>query len=321
MLNPATLDLNLLRVFDALHEERSVTRAGLRLGVTQSAVSHALQRLRDLLADELFIRTADGMVPTAKAREIGPRVRAALDSLHAALADTRFDPAKADTRLSVAADPYARTLLLPRVIARIRAQAPSIELRVKPGVAGLTDALDSNRLDLAIASYRRVPERFGVQDLLHERLVWAIHARHAAANVPLTLERLARLPQLLRILSDDEDTENDLPSAGRGLERRPIPDDDGALVRAMAVMADHRPIRLTIPDGMAALAAVAESDLIALVPERLARRHAAQLGLVLFDPPYPSPAIPISMVWHRGHGTNPAAEWLRTLIAEVAAEL
>jgi DNA-binding transcriptional LysR family regulator len=321
-INLATLDLNLLRVFDALQEERSVTRAGLRLGLTQSAVSHALHRLREVLGDDLFNRTPEGMTPTIRAREIGPRLRAALVGLQDALIDTTFDPAEAENRFSIAADPHARFLLLPQVIARLRRLAPSIELRVKPGVAGVTDALDSNRLDLVIASYRRIPDRFASQDLLHERLVWALRTDHPAAQAPLTLETLARLPRLMRLVSDDDDDgDHDLPTAGRGLERRAIPDDDGALNRALAGVADRHTVRLTIPDNTTAMAVVGQSDLVALVTERLGRQFAPHFGLALFDPPYESPTIPISMVWHRSHGANPAAEWLRGLIATVAAEL
>jgi DNA-binding transcriptional LysR family regulator len=322
MTNVATLDLNLLKVFDALFEERSVTRAGQRLGVTQSAVSHALHRLRELLGDELFNRTTEGMAPTVKAREIGPRLSAALASLQAALAETGFDPAVAETRFSIAADPYVRLILLPRVVALVRQRAPAIELRIKPGIAGATDALDSGRLDLFIASFRRVPERFAMQELFSERLVWAMRADHALATEPLTLERLARVPQLMRVLSDDDDAaEADLPGAGRGLERRVIPDDDGALARAMAGMDHERPVRLTIADSIAAMAVVGGSDLAALVTERTGRRFASLFNLALFEPPYEAPVIPVTMVWHRGHGANPAADWLRGVIAEVAAEL
>ncbi len=319
-VNFSTVDLNLLRVFDALHEERSVTRAGLRLGVTQSAVSHALHRLRDLLGDELFSKSSDGMVPTAKAREMGPRVRAALASLQAALAETGFDPVVAEQRFAIAADPYARAVLLPAVVARVRELAPAVELRIKPGIAGATEALDTSRLDLAIASYRRVPDRFGVQDLLQERLVWAMRDDHPAAAEPLTLERLARLPHLVRVLADD-DADADLPDLGRGLERRTIQDDDGALLRALAATGAPWPVRLTIPDSYAALAIVGRSDLAALVPERLGRSLAGHFGLRLFDPPYEVAPIPISMVWHRGLGAGPAAEWLRSIMIEEASRL
>jgi DNA-binding transcriptional LysR family regulator len=167
-----------------------------------------------------------------------------------------------------------------------------------------------------------VPERFGVQDLFHERLVWVMQADHPFAGDPLTLERLARVPQLVRVLSDDEDGgESGLPGAGRGLERRVIPDDEGALARAMAGMDQQRPVRLTIADSIAAMAVVGESDLAALVTERMAKRFAGLFNLALFDPPYESPVIPVSMVWHRGHAASPAAEWLRDLFMEVASQV
>src|ERR1700761_1711255 len=98
----STLDLNLLRVFDALAEEGSVTRAGARLGLTQSAISHALGRLRYALQDELFVRGPEGMRPTARAQEIAPRLREGLHRLQLALAPAEFDPAQAERRVAIA---------------------------------------------------------------------------------------------------------------------------------------------------------------------------------------------------------------------------
>src|SRR5580692_3248575 len=120
-----TIDLNLLRLFDALVEERSVTRAGARLGVTQSAVSHALNRLRHILQDELFIRGPDGMRPTARAEEIAPRLRHGLNQLQQALAPTSFSPADTQRRFTIAAGAYIGTVLMPGVVARLRPAAPA----------------------------------------------------------------------------------------------------------------------------------------------------------------------------------------------------
>lgn len=325
--NFATLDLNLLRVFDALMVERSATRAGHRLGLSQSAVSHALTRLRDGLGDELFVKGPKGMTPTPRARAIGPRLHAALSQLQAVLAEDlgparpTFDPARADTRLTLAADPYARAILLPRVVARLRTEAPGMELRVKPGSAGLAEALDLGQLDLAIARYRRIPERFGVNELMTERHVWALRQDHPAAHSPLTLERLAALPHLVRVLADEEGAGDHLPEPGRGLDRAAVQDDDGAFTRALAGIGEHRAIRLTIPDTYTALAIVGETDLAALVPARLATRLAPLFRLKLFDPPYLSPPVPISMIWHPNHATTPATTWLRNLVIEEAAKI
>src|ERR1700761_6423712 len=108
-----SLDLNLLRLFDALAEERSVTRAGARLGMSQSAVSHALNRLRHVLQDELFVRSPEGMRPTARAEEIAPRLRRGLDELQLALAPTHFTPAETQRRFTVATSAYMGAVLMP----------------------------------------------------------------------------------------------------------------------------------------------------------------------------------------------------------------
>src|SRR4051812_46933836 len=124
-----TLDLNLLRVFVALLDEGSVTRAGARLGLTQSAVSHALNRLRYGLDDELFVRGPSGMQPTARAAETAPRVRRGRGQLPPALAPATFDPADSDREFVLAASPYAAGVLLPEMVPRMQAQAPRASLR------------------------------------------------------------------------------------------------------------------------------------------------------------------------------------------------
>src|SRR5437764_3777908 len=118
------LDLNLLRVFEALMQERSATRAGERLGLTQSAISHALNRLRYVLKDELFLRGPDGMQPTERAAEIAPRLRQGLLQLQLALAPTDLVPETTDRRFTVTCTEYAGAVLIPGVIARLRKQAP-----------------------------------------------------------------------------------------------------------------------------------------------------------------------------------------------------
>src|SRR3954453_7736897 len=122
------LDLNLLRVFDVLLEERSVTRTGVRLGLTQSAVSHALNRLRYMLGDELFVRGPAGMQPTPRAVEMGPQVHAALNQLQAALGPADFDPASSERRFAVIPGAYAGEILAPPVAGRMAELAPQAEL-------------------------------------------------------------------------------------------------------------------------------------------------------------------------------------------------
>src|ERR1700754_4162455 len=130
-MNPAhNLDLNLLRVLDVMLEERSVTRAGARLGLTQSAVSHALNRLRYLLNDDLFVRGPSGMQPTPRAVEMGPQVHAALNQLQAALAPSDFDPATTERRFAVVAGAYASAVLAPPLASRLAEAAPQADLMI-----------------------------------------------------------------------------------------------------------------------------------------------------------------------------------------------
>src|SRR5882724_1682452 len=193
----ASLDLNLLRVFDALMEERSVTRAGARLRLTQSAISHALNRLRYMLADELFVRGTEGMQPTARAAEIGPRLRQALHHMQLALAPSAFDPKTTDRCFTIGATDYISALLLPEITARLRIEAPHAELRVRPlDDIDIVDELDAGRMDLVTGSFGRVPERFGQEPLYGDEMVWLMRDDHPAAGKPMTLDLIARLPHL-----------------------------------------------------------------------------------------------------------------------------
>src|SRR5437588_12596345 len=147
-MNPAhfsSLDLNLLRVFEALMQERSATRAGERLGLTQSAISHALNRLRYVLKDELFLRGPDGMQPTERAAEIAPRLRQGLLQLQLALAPTDFAPERSDRRFTITCTEYAGAVLMPPLIARLRDTAPHASLNVLPSHLGVADTRRSGR--------------------------------------------------------------------------------------------------------------------------------------------------------------------------------
>lgn len=313
-----TLDLNLLRIFDALAEEGSVTRTGRRLGLTQSAVSHALNRLRFALNDELFVRGPDGMNPTARSVEIRPQLRRALDQLQAALGPSDFIPAKTHRRFSIAAPSAVATLLLPEVIAKVRAQAPNAELRIQRVGPDIAEALETGRIDLAIGAFGRVSQGFIKEVLLEERMVWAIRRDHPCANQPLTVEALCRLPLLmLSALEVGEAVDGRLASGG--VERRVVWD-DGGMERALEDC-DKRGVVVTIDDAHAALAIVARTDMAALAPRRLAVSWAETYGLKLMEPPYESKALTLDLLWRADQGSHPAMVWLCGLLREAAAEL
>jgi DNA-binding transcriptional LysR family regulator len=315
-----SLDLNLLRVFDALADELSVTRAGARLGLSQSAVSHALSRLRLVLEDPLFVRGSDGMRPTARAREIAPRLRQGLAQLQEALSPTAFNPAETTRRFTIAAGSYVCSVLMPEVMSLIRAEAPGAELRLHGIDESVGDDLESGRTDLAIGGFGRASPRFDREVLFSETAVWALGARHpAAATERLTLETLADLPQVIMAVAQDRAVDGRITEGG--LERWVIWDDRGALDEALARIGRSRAVALSVQDAQSALAIVSGADLAALAPRRLATAFAQQYDLKLFEPPYRSPTIDIEALWRRDLGPSPALDWLRSRLRAAAARL
>jgi len=315
------LDLNLLRVFDALVEERSVTRAGDRLGLTQSAISHALNRLRYVLEDELFVRGPDGMQPTPRATEMAPRLRQGLLHLQLALTPADFVPAQTDRRFTMICGEYVGTVLVPSLIARLRAAAPNAEFRIRPSNMGVAEALLAGRADLAIGSFRRVPEWFDSEPLFSETRVWVVGADHPAAWQEMTLERLAAVPHLLISATGEDEHAVAGYVVDHGLERLVMRSEVGLLQGALAARGLTRIVGLTTPHFLAALAVVSRSDMAAPLPRRLATAFAEAYRLKIFEPPYPSPSFEITALWHREHGSEPAILWLRDVVREVAGQL
>jgi DNA-binding transcriptional LysR family regulator len=315
------LDLNLLRVFEALMEERSATRAGAQLGLTQSAISHALNRLRYVLKDELFVRGPDGMQPTERAAEIAPRLRQGLLQLQLALAPSEFVPETTDRRFTVTCTEYAGAVLMPGLIARLRTEAPHASLNVLPSNLGVAETLRSGRADLAIGSFRRFPEWAASEPLLHENRVWVLSSEHPAAREELTLDRLAALPHLVIAATGEDEHAIEGYVVDHGIERLVTRSDAGLLAGALAARGLRRNVAVTTSHILAALATVSQSDIAALLPRRLATASLGRYSLVLFEPPYSSPPFEVMSLWHRDHGDQPAVAWLRGLLREVAAEL
>ncbi len=317
----SSLDLNLLRVFDALIEERSVTRAGDRLGLSQSAISHALSRLRYVLRDELFLRSPEGMQPTARAAEIAPRLRQGLLQLQQALTPAEFAPERTDRRFTIICGEYVGAVLVPSLVARLREAASNAEFRIRPSSLGVADTLLSGRADLAIGSFRRVPEWAASEALFRETRVWVLSADHPAAWQELTLERLAELSHLVISATGEDEHAVDGYVVDHGLERLVARSEIGALRGALAARGLRRIVSLTTPHFLAALAVISHSDIAAPMPRRLAAAFAGAYRLKLFEPPYTSPPFEVMALWHREHGEEPAIAWLRSIVRQVAADL
>src|SRR5258707_3924853 len=171
-MNWGAFDLNLLIVFDAVMQERSVTRAGSRIGLSQPAMSHALNRLRYMLKDQLFVRTPEGMVPTPRAELLAQPLRNALSEMQLALEPVAFDPAASDRRFTVAVNNYAAVVLAPPLVAAVSAGAPAVHLHLRPsGTLDIVDRPDRGDLDLTIGSMDSPGERFATGPLLEDPFV------------------------------------------------------------------------------------------------------------------------------------------------------
>ena len=309
-----TLDLNLLRVFDTLAEERSVTKAGERLGLTQSAISHALNRLRYALNDELFIRSPEGMRPTPRASEVWPELRRGLAQLQHALAPTEFAPAEASRVFNISATAYVCEVLMPRAIAAIRAAAPGVEMHVRSPEPGLAEALETGRIDLAIGVFGRASGIFAREYLFDENLVWGVRADHPAVGDPNPLERLMESPLLLLAPA----TEGQGERGGRGIERLAIWDDLNAESSPLGRAARQR-IKMVVDNAHAAVAIIGQTDMATLVPRRLAQTLSESHGLKLFDMAEEGrPLARFESMWRADQSNHPALGWLRRVLRETA---
>jgi DNA-binding transcriptional LysR family regulator len=308
-------DLNLLRVLDVLLEERSVTRAGSRLGLSQSAVSHALGRLRHALNDELLVRGPTGMRPTPRAMELAAGVHAAMAQLQIALAPGGFDPATTQRRFSVVAGAYAASVLAPPVAARLAAEAPGASLAVTGYAADLLDQLDSRAADFIVTSVVSAPERLARDLVLEETLTWAVSpASPLAQAAAVDLAALAAVPHIAigrPPVSEDA-------MVRRGLVTRASWEDDGALDRALRAQGLTRRIAVTMPDTGAALAVAMRSQFAVLAPRRLAEPWAQAGRLRLIDPPYESPPVEITLMCLKDRLQEPPIAWMRDLIQAAA---
>jgi DNA-binding transcriptional LysR family regulator len=301
-MNLRALDLNLLVVFDAVMEERSVTKAAARLHMAQPALSHALGRLRQALGDELFIRTPEGMAPTPKAESLGDGVRAALNDLRMALDSAEpFSPATAERHFTIAVNNHAALVLAAPLAAEVAAEAPGVLLDFRPsGTLDLADGLDRGELDLAIGETAAPAGRFADLRLLDDRFAVLMRREHAAAAPgALTTETLAALPHLVITSTREVVAFVDEVLAREGLSRR---------------VGLHAPL-------LATPAALLQSDMIAVMSERAAREFARVAPLAVIPLPFPSPPLTTAMLWHRQLTAAPSHRWLRTLVLRVARAL
>lgn len=297
-VNLAKLDLNLLVAFDALVAEGSVTRAAVKVGLGQSAMSHALGRLRQAFDDELFVRTPTGMKPTPKAAALAEPIRAALARIEAIVAPPAdFDPATAEHEFVVGLPDSTEVLLVPRLLAHLRAVAPGIRLLIRSvDRLRILQDLDDGRIDLGIGLFEE-GETHHKRRLLHkDNYLCIFNPALVGVEPPISLEDYVRWPHVLTSLVESA---------------------HGVVDVALAKIGLTRTIALTSPRFTAVPFVVREAPVIATMHSRVARFFAGSMGLAVSPAPVELPDFAISMIWHASYDDDPANRWLRETIREL----
>lgn len=295
-------DLNLLPIFVALMEERSVTRAAQRLGITQPALSNALARLRVTMRDPLFIRERYGVRPTQMAEELAPVIAAALARLDdAILGQQDFDPARAQRLFTIAPNSYVEFVLAPAIVARLRERAPGIKLRLMPFGNDLTETgVMSGDTAMVLGRIVDPPDNLVVQHLMDEGLACVVRADHPEIGEAISREQYERLKHV-----------NVLPP-GRMRTGLFQALDQRGLRREVAVSVTHF---LAVPEMVAA------TDYCATLPSLICRHLMRDPRLKVLSAPVDLGTFPVQMGWHVRYRQDPAHRWLRALIAEVATSV
>ncbi|MGC0992222.1 LysR substrate-binding domain-containing protein [Pantoea agglomerans] len=295
-------DLNLLPVLLVMMEERNVTRAAERLGITQPALSNALNRLRETLNDPLFIRERYGMRPTPKAEQLAQVVGAALSSIDKViLGQQDFDPLNATRLFTLAPNSYVEFIMMPAIVARLRSCAPGIRLRLTPFGNDVTETgVISGNTDMVLGRIVEPPDNLVVQHLMNEGLACVIRADHPLVGEKLSAEQYEQLKHV-----------NVLPPgrmrAGlyQALEQR-------GLRRQVAVSVTHF---LAVPEM------IAVTDYCATLPRLICQHLSRDQRLRIVPAPVDLGTFPVEMGWHARYRDDPAHRWFRTLITETAQSL
>ncbi len=290
-----TLDLNLLKAFDAVMDERSVTRAAARLALSQPAVSGLLTRLRDSFDDPLFLRTQRGVLPTDRAQALAGPIKRVLADIEVLLQPEAFDPASTQMTLTLAATDYALRAIAVPFTQALRRQAPGVRLAVRSVDAALLPAqMERGEVDLALLTPATAPPGLHARHLFDESYVCLLRADHPDAQAThLPLERFCGLDHALVSLEGN---------AFHG-----VADD------ALAQLGRTRRVVFSASSFLVLPELLKGSDLVAVVPRRLA---APTNGLAVLEPPIAIPGFSKLAVWHARTHRAPSHRWLRALLAE-----
>ncbi|MFD2206137.1 LysR family transcriptional regulator [Kiloniella antarctica] len=301
-INELTIDLNLLKVFQVIYTERHITRAAEKLGMTQSAVSHCLSRLRHTLDDPLFLRSKNGVEPTARANEIAAPLQQALRQiLDTVTQPTDFDPATSQRAFHFGLPDHAVAQYAPLILNRFAVEAPNLSLSLyHEPFTRLIEMLENNRLDMAACVYKDLPPRFKSLRLFTSQHVVIASKNHPFIQGSLNLDAYLKARHIIYSSDGSRNTKVD---------------------HILSEMGHQRDVAVTIASHMAGPVIVANSDLITTSTMELAGPFLKRYNLQCFEVPFVMPNIDVHMIWHHRHDRDPAHEWMRDLIQDITKDV
>jgi DNA-binding transcriptional LysR family regulator len=297
------LDLNLLRVFDAIYQTRSVTIAASNLHLTQPAVSKHLNRLREVLEDPLFVRTSDGMAPTPRAEGIAGPIRKALSEVRNTIElQLGFDAGKSDRTFRVFMNDLGQAVLLPKLLELISREAPNVNIQTVqvPSVRMRGIALESGDVDLAVGYFEEFEGSIHCQVLFEEHYVGMVRAQHPAIRDSISFEQFLRTPHLVYQPS----------GGGHGSQ-------ENAVDKAFWSAGVERRVAVRVAHTMGISSIVSSTDLLVVVPHRLARACDDLIDVTILELPIEIPRFNVSQYWHERFHADPANRWLRGLFVRL----
>lgn len=295
-------DLNLLPVFVALMEERSVTRAADRLGMTQPSLSNALARLRVLMQDQLFVRERYGIQPTPTALALAPRIAAAVEELtNCVMGQQDFDPSQASRQMTLAVSGYVEYVLIPPIIARLRQVAPGIEIRLLPYGNELAETgVVSGTTAFVLGRILDPPDNLVVQHLMDDGLACIVRADHPEIGNAISREQYERMAHV-----------NVMPP---GRQRTGV-------FKALERQGLKRHVVTSVMSFLVVPEIVAVTDYCATLPSLICKRLAADSRMKVLPTPVRLETFPVEIAWHVRYREDPAHRWLRQLVGDIAREL
>lgn len=297
----SSIHLNQLLLVDALLTNSNLSEAAERIGMSQSAASHALGRLRKELGDPIFIRTAEGMQPTPFGVRLASRVSESLELLRSAFdRGAEFDPAHSTRTFNIILSDVSQTLYLPRLLARLAENAPGVSVRIAAVPAKAPHLLlESGEVDLAVGTFTRFIAGCRQKRLYRENYACVVRRDHPLFADGMSASAFCEVPQVVVDLRGYVHEQLDDLLTHNHLQRR---------------------ARLNVPSFQAVPVVVASSDLLAIMAGRLARLYADLLPLKILAPPVPLPSYDVKLFWHERFHRDPASVWLRTQFVELFAD-